>query len=76
MKPTTIVGILLIIIGVVALAFGGIDYTTRENKKVVDLGPLQVNATVEKEKHLPFSPILGVTALAGGVLLVVVGQRK
>jgi len=76
MKPAAIVGILLIIVGVVALAFQGINYTTRENKKIVDLGPLQIDATVEKEKRIPFSPILGVAALAGGVVLVIVGQRK
>jgi hypothetical protein len=76
MKPAAIVGILLIIVGVVALAFQGINYTTRENKKVVDLGPLQVDATVEKEKRIPLPPIVGIAALAGGVVLVIVGQRK
>lgn len=76
MKPALIVGILLIVIGVAALAYQGISYTTREQKKVVDLGPLQVNATVEKERRLPLPPIVGVAALAGGVVLVVVGGRK
>jgi uncharacterized membrane protein len=76
MKPAGIVGILLIILGVIALAWQGITYTTRENKKVVDLGPLQVNATVEKEKTIPLPPILGVVSLAGGVALVIFGSRK
>lgn len=76
MKPAGIVGILLIILGVVALAYQGFTYTTRENKKVVDLGPLQVDATVEKKKTVPLPPILGVAALAGGVVLVVMSGRK
>ena len=76
MKPAVVVGILLIIVGVVALASGGFSFTTQEKKKVVDLGPLQVDATVQKERSVPLPPILGVAALAGGVVLVVVGSRK
>lgn len=76
MKPATIVGILLIVLGVVALAYQGFTYTTRENKKVIDLGPLQVNATVEQQKTVPLPPILGVAALVGGVVLVIVGNKK
>ena len=76
MKPAGIVGILLIVLGVIALAYQGISYTTRENKKVLDLGPLQVDATVEKQKTIPLPPILGIAALAGGVVLVIVGGRK
>ena len=76
MKPAAIVGVLLIILGVVALAYGGFSFTTHEKKKVVDLGPLQVDATVEKQRSFPLPPILGVAALAGGVVLVIVGSRK
>jgi hypothetical protein len=76
MKPAAIVGILLIVIGVVALAYQGVSYTTHEKKNVVDLGPLQVNATVEREKRIPLPPIVGIAALAGGVVLVIVGQRR
>ena len=72
MKPTGIVGILLIIIGIVALAYGGFTYTKRE--KVLDLGPIQ--ATAEKEHTVPFPPILGGMCLVGGILLVVVGGRS
>lgn len=72
MKPATLIGIALIIVGVLALAYQGITYTTRE--KVIDLGPLK--ASVEKEKTIPLPPILGALALAGGVVLVVVGARK
>lgn len=66
-----IIGILLIVLGLAALAVGGINYTTRE--KVLDIGPLQ--ATTEEQKTLPLSPIVGITAIAGGVVLLVVGAR-
>jgi uncharacterized membrane protein HdeD (DUF308 family) len=72
MKPVMLVGIALIILGVLALAYQGITYTTRE--KVIDLGPLK--ASVDKEKRIPLPPIVGVLALAGGVVLVIVGARK
>ena len=72
MKPVTIVGVALIILGVLALAYQGITYTTRE--KVIDLGPLQ--ASVDKEKSIPLPPIVGALALVGGVVLIIVGVRK
>jgi len=72
MKPVTLVGVVLIILGVLALAYQGITYTTRE--KVVDLGPLKI--TADKEKSIPLPPVLGALALAGGVVLVIVGARK
>ena len=72
MKPVVILGIILIVIGVVALAYQGITYTTKE--KVVDLGPLKVEAT--KEKTIPLPPVLGVVAVAAGVVLLVVGARS
>jgi len=72
MKPATLIGVALIIVGVLALAYQGITYTTRE--KVIDLGPLK--ASVDKEKTIPLPPILGALALAGGVVLVIVGARK
>ena len=72
MKPATLIGIALIIVGVLALAYQGITYTTRE--KVIDIGPLK--ASVDKKKTIPLPPILGALALAGGVVLVIVGARK
>jgi hypothetical protein len=53
------------------LAYQGITYTTRE--KIIDLGPLK--ASVDKERRIPPPPIVGVLALAGGVVLVIVGAR-
>ena len=72
MKPITIVGVLLIVLGVVAFAYQGITYTT--NEKVVDLGPLKVEA--KREKTIPIPPIVGIAALVGGVVLVAVSARK
>jgi uncharacterized membrane protein HdeD (DUF308 family) len=72
MKPVILVGVALIILGVLALAYQGITYTTRE--KVIDLGPLK--ASVDKEHRIPLPPIVGVLALAGGVVLLIVGARK
>jgi hypothetical protein len=72
MRPAGIVGIILIIIGVIALTLGGISYTKRE--KVIDAGPLQVSA--DKEKTIPLPPVLGGICLVGGVVLVIVGSRQ
>jgi hypothetical protein len=76
MKPTGIVGIILIVIGVIALAYQGITYTTRERERVVELGPLKVDATVQRERTIPLPPILGVAALAGGVVLLIASSKK
>jgi hypothetical protein len=72
MKPIIIVGIVLIILGVVMLAAEGITYTDRE--KVLDLGP--VEATAEREKTIPISPIAGGAAVIAGVVLVISGSRR
>ena len=67
MKPIMLIGIVLIVLGVVALAYQGITYTSRE--KIIDIGPIQ--ATHETKKTIPLSPILGGVALAGGIVLVI-----
>jgi hypothetical protein len=66
-----VVGVLLIVLGIVALAVGGFQYTTRE--KIVDLGPIE--ATQEKERTVPLPPIAGVAAIVGGIVLVAAGSR-
>ena len=66
-----LIGVVLIVVGVLALAFGGFSYTTRE--RVVDVGPLKVDA--DKEHRLPIAPIAGVAALVGGIALVMVGSK-
>jgi hypothetical protein len=72
MKTYTLTGIILIVIGIVAFAYQGITYTTRE--KVVDIGPIQV--TADKTKTLPLPPIVGGVALVGGIVLLVMGIKK
>ena len=72
MKAATVVGIILIILGIVGFAMGGISFT--HEKKDVDLGPVQVS---HEQKHtLPISPILSTLSLVAGVGLVVVGVRS
>jgi hypothetical protein len=72
MKTNTLLAIILIAVGVIAFAYQGITYTTRE--KVIDLGPLQM--TAEKTKTLPLPPIVGAIALVGGIVLLVMGSKK
>ena len=67
-----IVGILLIVLGVVALAYGGISYTKRE--KVLDIGPIE--ATTERRETIPLPPVLGGLALAGGIVLLIAGSKR
>jgi uncharacterized membrane protein HdeD (DUF308 family) len=71
-KPIAIVGVMLIVLGVVALLYQGITYTSHET--VTDVGPL--HATADRQKTLPLPPVLGIVALVGGVVLVVAGARK
>jgi uncharacterized membrane protein len=72
MKGTTIIGIVLIALGIAALAFGGFTYTDRE--KVLDIGPIE--ATTEQRKTIPLSPIAGGAEVVAGVALVIVGARS
>jgi hypothetical protein len=68
-----IVGIILIVVGLVGLAWGGLTYTTRE--KVIDIGP--IHASVEKTHNVPLPPVAGAAALIGGIaLLVTSGARR
>ncbi|HKH19833.1 MAG TPA: DUF3185 domain-containing protein [Gammaproteobacteria bacterium] len=71
-NPTTLVGIALIVLGIVAFAYKGITYTSRE--KVVDIGP--IHATADTQKTIPLSPLLGGLALVGGIALLAVGAKK
>jgi hypothetical protein len=67
-----LVGIVLIVLGIVALVYGGISYTRRE--KVLDIGPIE--ATAEKRETIPLPPVLGGLALAGGVVLLIYGSKS
>ncbi len=71
MGGKTLLGIALLIVGVLALAYQGFSYTVP--KKEVDLGPLQV--TKETRHTVPLPPILGALALIGGIVVLVMDRR-
>jgi uncharacterized membrane protein HdeD (DUF308 family) len=71
MSGKTVLGIALVIIGIVALGYQGVTYTTQ--KKVVDIGPIQ--ATKEEHHTIPLPPILGALALIGGVVVIASDRR-
>ena len=70
MKRT--IGAALIVIGLVALSAGGLFWT--RNKKVIDLGSLQVNS--QQREGVPLSPVFGMASLIGGILLVAIPDRR
>ncbi len=72
MKPQTLVGAVLVALGLVALLYQGITYTTRET--VLDIGPL--HATADRQRTLPLSPLLGVAAVTIGGVLIGLGLKK
>jgi hypothetical protein len=72
MKPISLAGIVLVVLGALALAYQGFDYTRRDH--VLDVGPMHV--TTETQNRVPIPPILGGLALVGGIALLVVGSKK
>jgi uncharacterized membrane protein HdeD (DUF308 family) len=72
MKPMALAGVVLIVLGILALVYQGITYTSRDT--VLDIGPL--HATAERQKTLPLPPVLGAVAVIGGVVLLIAGARK
>jgi hypothetical protein len=72
MNRTAIVGVVLIVLGVAALAYQGVTYTSHDT--VVDIGPL--HATADHQKTVPIPPILGGVAVIGGLVLLVAGLRR
>jgi hypothetical protein len=72
MKPIAIVGVLLIVVGLAALLYQSVTYTSRET--IVDIGP--IHATADRERTRPLPPVVGIAAVAGGVALLVTGMRK
>ena len=72
MKSTALIGIILIVLGIAALAYQGITYTKKET--VLDLGPLHAEA--ERQHTIPLPPIIGIAAVVGGIVLLVTGGRK
>ena len=72
MKPMTIAGILLIVLGIIGLVYQGIGYTKR--KDVLDVGP--IHATKDSHETIPIPPVLGGIALVGGIALLVIGAKS
>ena len=72
MNGVSILGILLIILGIVGLLVGGVTYT--KDKDTADLGPVDI--TVKQKEHVHIPPALAVVALLGGALLVIAGSRR
>ena len=72
MKPISLAGIVLIILGALALAYQGINYTHRE--KVLDVGP--IHATADEQKHIPLPPIVGGLAILAGAALLFAGTKQ
>jgi hypothetical protein len=72
MKPIMWAGLLLVVLGALALAYHGFNYTRQE--KILDVGP--IHATAEEHNHVSIPPALGGLALVGGIVLLVVGAKK
>jgi hypothetical protein len=72
MKPILFTGIGLILLGIVALSYNRITYTTKE--KIIDIGPIE--ATAEKEKTIPLPPLLGGLSLIAGIGLIAIGYKR
>jgi drug/metabolite transporter (DMT)-like permease len=72
MQMNQLLGVVLIVLGVVAFAYQGFTYTTRET--VVDIGPVEV--TADRTRRLPLPPIVGAVAVIGGIVLLVAGKKR
>jgi len=72
MKPIILAGIVLVVLGALALAYQGINYTHQE--KVFDVGP--IHATADTQDRIPLPPVIGGLVLVGGIALLVVGARQ
>ena len=68
----TLIGAVLIVIGLIGLIWGGISYTSEET--VLDVGPIE--ATAETQERIPIGPIAGGLALVGGIVLVATGRKR
>jgi hypothetical protein len=71
MKPMAIFGAVLVVVGVVALLYQGVSYTSHDT--VIDIGP--IHATADRQRTFPLPPIVGLAAVAGGVVLLITGGK-
>ena len=72
MKRITLIGIVLLVLGALALAYQGINYTRQE--KILDIGP--IHATAETHERIPLPPVIGGLVMVGGIVLLVMGARQ
>jgi len=72
MKPIMFIGLVLIILGVVVLLLQFITFTT--HVKGIHIGPFKTSA--EAKTAFPVPPLFGVLALAGGIVLVIIGRKR
>jgi uncharacterized membrane protein len=72
MKPISLLGIILVVLGALALAYQGFTYTHQE--KILDVGP--IHATAEKQDHISIPPLVGGLALVGGIVLLILNSKK
>ena len=71
MKPMAIFGVVLVAVGVVALVYQGVSYTSHDT--VLDIGP--IHATADRQRTFPLPPIIGLAAVASGVVLLITGGK-
>ena len=72
MRAATVIGIILIVLGILGFVYKGISYTEKE--QIVDLGPIEIES--EQQETIPIPEILSGTAIVGGIILVAVGSRR
>jgi hypothetical protein len=72
MAPARVLGSILVVLGMVALLWGGISWTREE--KIIDLGPIE--ATAERRETIPLPPVIGGIALIAGIILLVAPSRR
>ncbi len=72
MKSFSLIGIVLVVLGIGGLVYGSLNYTTKE--KVLDLGPIE--ATAEKEHHVPIPEIASIAAIVAGIIFVAVSMKR
>lgn len=72
MSIARIAGVILIVIGLIGLIWGGISWTEKET--VVDIGPIEASA--EQQKTVPITPLVGGVALVAGIVLLVIPSRR
>jgi hypothetical protein len=71
MSSKTVIALILVVLGILALAYQGFTYTTR--KKVIDMGPIQ--ATKQEQHSVPLPPVVGAIALVAGIIVLISDRR-